>query len=50
MTFCKEYRGREIIRGSYPLPLMSKGDKNSKSMKTWGASMKIGGEMVTEGV
>jgi hypothetical protein len=43
MTFCKEDRGRKIIRGSYPFPLMSKGERNIKIMKT-------GGEMVTGGV
>jgi hypothetical protein len=47
--FCKEERGRAIVRrryivrGSYPFPLMSKGDRNIKSMNTWG-------EMVTGGV
>jgi hypothetical protein len=35
-TFCKEDRGREIVRGSYPFPLMSKGERKIKSMKTRG--------------
>jgi hypothetical protein len=28
-TFCKEDRGREIVRGSYPFPLMSKGERDN---------------------
>jgi hypothetical protein len=49
MAYCREERGREIIkirytsRGSYPFPLMSKGERKIKSMK-------IGGEMVTRGL
>jgi hypothetical protein len=35
-TFCKEDRGREIVRGSYPFPLMSKGERKKKSMKIGG--------------
>jgi hypothetical protein len=43
MTFCRKYKGRKIIKGSYPLPLMSKGERKIKSMK-------IGGAMDTGGV
>jgi hypothetical protein len=43
MTFCKEDRGRKIIRGSYPFPLMSKGERNIEGMK-------IGGEIIIGGV
>jgi hypothetical protein len=43
MAFCKEDKGRKFIRGSYPFPLMSNGERKIKNMKT-------GGAMVTSGV
>jgi hypothetical protein len=48
MTSCKEEMGREIfkirytVRGSYPFPLISKGERKNRSMN-------IGGRMVTRG-
>jgi hypothetical protein len=36
MTFCKEDKGREIIRWSYPFPLMSNGERKKKNMKKGG--------------
>jgi hypothetical protein len=50
MTFFKEDRGREIYQGSYPFPLMSKGERKFRSIKTRGESMKTWGAMVTGGV
>jgi hypothetical protein len=32
-TYFKEDKGRKIARGSYPFPLMSKGERNNKSMR-----------------
>jgi hypothetical protein len=32
-TYCKEYRGRKIFIGSYPSPLISKGERKNKSMR-----------------
>jgi hypothetical protein len=49
MSFCKEERGREIVRriyivrGSHPFPLMKKGERKI-------IIMKIGGVMVRGGV
>jgi hypothetical protein len=37
---------RYTIRGSYPFPLMSKGETKNKKMKR-GGCMNIGGELVT---
>jgi hypothetical protein len=31
------FKIRYIVRGSYPFPLMSKGERNIRSMKTGGA-------------
>jgi len=52
MAFFMEYKGREIVmgreivRGGYPFPLISKGERKIISMKTGGESMNTRGEMI----